>query len=119
MGGWYKASPGTVYPTLQLLEDQGYVRIDDSDGKKVYSITEEGEAFLSEHRDVIDDILDRVRAAVEGLTGGLVGDLNESFAKMAGMAYKQAWRDSPGDDRADRIAEILRQAQQDIEEVLK
>lgn len=118
-GGWYTASAGTVYPTLQLLEDQGHVRIVETGGKKVYHITPEGEAFLDEHRDVLDDILERVREAVEGLAGGTIGDLNETFARMAGMAYKQAWRERPGDDRTEQIVDILRKAQQDIEEVLK
>jgi len=118
-GGWYTASAGTVYPTLQLLEDQGHVRIVETGGKKVYHITPEGEAFLDEHRDVLDDILERVREAVEGLAGGTMGDLNETFARMAGMAYKQAWRERPGDDRTELIVDILRRAQQEIEEVLK
>jgi DNA-binding PadR family transcriptional regulator len=108
-----------VYPTLQLLEDQGHVRIVETGGKKVYHITPEGEAFLDEHRDVLDDILERVREAVEGLASGAIGDLNEAFARMAGMAYKQAWRERPGDDRTELIVDILRRAQQDIEEVLK
>ena len=118
-GGWYTASAGTVYPTLQLLEDQGHVRIEETGGKKVYHITPEGEAFLDEHRDVLDDILERVREAVESLAGGTIGDLNEAFTNMAGMAYKQAWRERPGDDRTELIVDILRKAQQDIEEVLK
>ncbi len=118
-GGWYTASAGTVYPTLQLLEDQGHVRIVETGGKKVYHITPEGEAFLAEHRDVLDDILERVREAVEGLAGGTLGDLNDTFARMAGMAYKQAWRERPEDGRTDKIVDILRRAQHDIEEVLK
>lgn len=116
--GWYTASAGTVYPTLQLLEDQGYVRIVEADGKKVYHITPEGEAFLEDHRDVLDDILERVKEAVQGLADGSLGDLNETFARMAGMAYKQAWRERPGDDRTQRIVEILKQAQRDIETVM-
>src|SRR4051794_40871815 len=39
MWGCYTPSPGAVYPTLQLLEDQGYVRGVDTEGKKVYHIT--------------------------------------------------------------------------------
>jgi len=66
MGGYYTPSAGTIYPTLQLLEDQGYVRAVETEGKKVYHITPEGEAFLEEHRDVIDDILGRVRGRLDG-----------------------------------------------------
>lgn len=40
------ASERTVYPTLQMLEDLGYVVSEEVDGRRVYRITDEGEAFL-------------------------------------------------------------------------
>ena len=40
-GAW-KPSPGSVYPTLQLLEDEGLVTAVDRDGKRVYELTEAG-----------------------------------------------------------------------------
>ena len=46
LGGYYTPSPGTVYPTLQLLEDQGYVRAVEAEGKKVYEVTPEGIKYL-------------------------------------------------------------------------
>jgi len=45
------ASAATVYPTLQLLDDLGHVRVVESEGKRVYHITPAGEAFLEEHRE--------------------------------------------------------------------
>ncbi len=115
MGGWYTPSAGTVYPTLQLLEDQGYVRAVESEGKKVYHITTEGEAFLEEHRDVLDDILERVSGAVRGFAGGAMGDLSQAFARLASLAYSQAWRAGPGDPTVAKIIEILRKAADDVE----
>jgi len=56
MHGCYTPSPGTVYPTLQWLEDSGLVKSADLEGKKVYEITDAGREFLKEHRDVVDDI---------------------------------------------------------------
>jgi DNA-binding PadR family transcriptional regulator len=44
--GFYAPSPGSVYPTLQMLEDRGYVRSTVEDGKRVYAITDEGRAYL-------------------------------------------------------------------------
>ncbi|GCF08036.1 PadR family transcriptional regulator [Dictyobacter arantiisoli] len=49
-GGFYVPSPGTIYPTLQLLEDRGLVAVNEAEGKKVYSITEAGKAFLAERQ---------------------------------------------------------------------
>lgn len=43
-GGMWKPSPGSVYPTLQLLADEGLVQAEESDGRKTYSLTDEGRA---------------------------------------------------------------------------
>ena len=42
-GAW-KPSPGSVYPTLQLLADEGLILADEADGRKTYSLTESGQA---------------------------------------------------------------------------
>ncbi|GAC1387192.1 MAG: hypothetical protein NVSMB33_16730 [Ktedonobacteraceae bacterium] len=49
-GGFYTPSPGSIYPTLQMLEDRGFVSVKDVEGKKVYSITETGRTLLSERQ---------------------------------------------------------------------
>ncbi len=41
-GGSWKPSPGSVYPTLQLLTDEGLVAVEESNGRKTYSLTDEG-----------------------------------------------------------------------------
>ena len=41
-GGSWRPSPGSVYPTLSALEDQGLVTADQSEGKRVFTLTEEG-----------------------------------------------------------------------------
>ena len=41
-GGAWKPSPGSVYPTLQLLADEGLVDVTEADGKKTYSLTASG-----------------------------------------------------------------------------
>ena len=41
-GGTWKPSPGSVYPTLQLLADEGLVAVDEADGRKTYALTDEG-----------------------------------------------------------------------------
>jgi DNA-binding PadR family transcriptional regulator len=113
-GGWYTPSPGTVYPTLQLLEDQGFVRATESDGRKTYQITAEGEAFLNEHKDTIDEIFARVRETVRDFAGGAMGDLSQAVARLAALAYKEAWRNGPNDPHTRRIVEILTGAADEI-----
>lgn len=49
-GGFYRPSPGTVYPTLQLLEEEGHLTVSEVAGKKVYSVTESGHKLLAERQ---------------------------------------------------------------------
>ncbi len=49
-GGFYTPSAGSIYPTLQLLEDRELVTVKETGGKKVYSITDAGQAFLAEQQ---------------------------------------------------------------------
>jgi DNA-binding PadR family transcriptional regulator len=43
-GGVWRPSPGSVYPTLQQLEDEGLVRADEADGRRVFQLTDDGRA---------------------------------------------------------------------------
>lgn len=47
-GGFRRLSPGSVYPTLQMLEEGGYLTSEEVEGKRVYTITETGRQFLSD-----------------------------------------------------------------------
>jgi DNA-binding PadR family transcriptional regulator len=50
-GGAWRPSPGSIYPTLQMLEDGGLVTSEDQDGKRVYSLTEAGKAEVEERKE--------------------------------------------------------------------
>src|SRR5215208_253900 len=115
MAGCYTPSAGTVYPTLQLLEDEGYVRAVDTDGKKVYHVTPEGERYLEQHKDFLEEVLHRVRETVRDFTGGGIGELQGAFVHLAGVTFKRAWRRAPEDPTLKRVAEIIRKAADDIE----
>jgi DNA-binding PadR family transcriptional regulator len=49
-GGFYTPSPGSIYPTLQMLEERGFVSASEVEGKKVYSVTDSGRALLEEQQ---------------------------------------------------------------------
>jgi DNA-binding PadR family transcriptional regulator len=48
-GGIWRPSPGSIYPTLQQLADEGLIRAEDAGGKKVYQLTDAGRAHVEEH----------------------------------------------------------------------
>lgn len=58
-GGTYKPSAGSIYPTLQMLRDQGFVESFKQDGKKIFEITEDGRTYLLEEKDNASNGSDR------------------------------------------------------------
>jgi DNA-binding PadR family transcriptional regulator len=52
-GGVWKPSPGSIYPTLQQLEDEGLVRVEDDGGRRVYTLTDAGRSYVNEHADEV------------------------------------------------------------------
>ena len=62
LAGAYSPSPGSVYPTLALLEDLGHIVPADGAGgaRKAYAVTEEGRAALERHRPEVDAIFGKI-----------------------------------------------------------
>ena len=52
-GGVWKPSPGSIYPTLQQLEDEGLVRVEADGGRRAYTLTDEGRTYVTEHADEV------------------------------------------------------------------
>ncbi len=53
--GTYRPSPGVVYPTLQMLEELGHAKLEESEARKVYTITADGKQDLKGHSDEVED----------------------------------------------------------------
>jgi len=64
LAGAYSPSPGVVYPTLTMLEELGHATVAASEGgKKLYTITEEGQAFLAANKAAVDAVFARITEA--------------------------------------------------------
>ncbi len=112
--GCYSPSPGTVYPTLQWLEDGGLVVAKDVEGKKVYEVTAAGRHFLEEHKDVVAEIFERVQDAVDRAFGGPMAELNRTMGRLMKTVYRAAWR-ARDDATRKRLAEILSRVIAEVE----
>ena len=108
-GAW-RPSPGSVYPTLQLLEDEGLVRSVERDGKRVYEITDQGR---EPKRPNASKTAGGTPWEIAGRndTGG--GDFRNAVASSSSLAAKQV-RDSGNQQQVERMVEILTQARKDI-----
>jgi DNA-binding PadR family transcriptional regulator len=100
--GWYSPSPGIVYPTLTYLEEAGYVTAQAEGAKKLYTITDEGRAYLDENRDFVDAVLERL------------GKIGNKLARMR----RRFGRDEAEDDRRGRgLPSLVRAALENLREV--
>ena len=117
--GYYRPSPGSVYPTLQMLDDEGYLTVEEQDGKKIYTITEEGVAYLGDNEDVVDDVFDRIEHFTDRFFGGDMRALSRSFSKLAQLTFDQAFQWGAEPEDLARMNEILETAVDDMEATRK
>jgi DNA-binding PadR family transcriptional regulator len=103
----WRPSPGSIYPTLQLLEDEGLLKGEEHDGKRVYSITEAGRADLEERTARSGEAPWDFGTAAEGL-----GALREAGFQLAAAAMQVARTGSK--EQREQAAEILTDARRRI-----
>ena len=116
-GGMYQASAGTVYPTLQQMEDEGLLTCEAMSGKKVYSLTEAGKAELDQERETVRRIWRRAESweewgsfvgpEVAEILGPLGGVMKATFRTMGASGEKR--------DVVRRVRDILDEARDEIE----
>jgi len=110
----------TGYPTLTLLEDMGYARVSvEEGGKKIYSITDEGRAYLAQNRSAVDDIFDRIAELGSTFLSDAVMDVNRAIKDVAQAAYRGAPRVFRDKEAVTKIRDILDRASKEIEEIVR
>lgn len=113
--GFYAPSPGSVYPTLQMLEDRGYVRSTVDEGKRVYAITDEGRSYLQTQPGF------GTGQRRHGREFGASPEMR-AFAREVfdfGRAVVQAARSANNDpDRLSRLRGVIDRARRDIYAIL-
>lgn len=114
--GFYSPSAGSVYPTLQLLEDMGYVKFSEQDGKKVYTITDEGRNFLKEREETVDKIKDHMRGWWGHSHREEFRDAFREFVNLGRLIGRKADQMDP--DKWTKVKAIIDKACYDIEEVV-
>lgn len=105
-GGRYRPSAGSVYPTLQMLEDGGFITGDDAGGKRVYTITDAGRQMLTERG-----------AETRGTDDEEDGVDLRTAAFTLGAAVMQAARVADAPAQA-KVREILERARREIYAIL-
>jgi DNA-binding PadR family transcriptional regulator len=110
-GGAWRPSPGSVYPTLQLLDDSGLVRSSEQDGRRTYELTDEGRTEAEQH-------------AAKGQAGGPGDDtetqgrfgVRSAAVEVLKAAMQVAGVGTP--DQVGRAIALLRQTRQSLYQIL-
>lgn len=105
-----RPSAGSIYPTLQMLEDGGFVTSDQVDGKRTYSITDAGRAMLNEREDEPDD-----DDGDDGAGTAAQHKLREAAAKLATAVLNAR---GCSDETLERVREVLKEARKEIYQIM-
>ncbi|RZT36474.1 PadR family transcriptional regulator [Cupriavidus agavae] len=127
-GGFYKPSPGVVYPALTFLEDVGYATVDTEGNKKRYQLSDAGRNYLAQHRERLEQMVARLqhvarkmefmRRAMSGQPqrepeeGGWATELVQARGRLKQAMMMRSG--APADEQR-RIAAILERAADEIE----
>lgn len=114
--GTYSPSPGAIYPTLTLLEDQGLVTSGVQPGsgsRRLYTITAEGSAYLHDRRDEVAGALARMEMSARAVAGRMPPEavMQAMHTLKHALAFHASW---PEQEIA-RVSAILQSAAQHIE----
>lgn len=118
LSGVYAPSPGVVYPTLTMLEEEGFATVSTTDGaKKLYAITEAGMEELKAHKAQVEAIFSRIEQI-----GSAFGRGRSPQIMLAMHNFKLALklRFAQGDltkEQVSKIAEIIDAAAKGIESI--
>jgi DNA-binding PadR family transcriptional regulator len=102
--GVYAPSPGTIYPRLARLEEEGLVTHDETDGRKVYRITEKGREELHARLDDLAELEDEITASVRDIAREVTEDVRETVRTLreeltwAAREFNRAYQPSGGAD---------------------
>ncbi|MEV0621208.1 PadR family transcriptional regulator [Nonomuraea sp. NPDC050404] len=80
--GVYSPSPGTIYPRLARLEEEGLVTHEVIDGKKVFSITDKGREELNDRLDELDDLEQEISASVRDIAREVKEDVRDTVKSL-------------------------------------
>lgn len=116
VGGAYSPSPGVVYPTLTLLEELGYATAKEEGGKKLYSVTPEGQAFLDSQASAVASLFERIAAVATANRGRSSPQIIRAMENLRTALKLRLSRGPLSETQVQAIAAALDAAAQAVEQ---
>jgi DNA-binding PadR family transcriptional regulator len=116
VGGAYSPSPGTIYPALTMLEEQGYVAVEAADGnKKRYTVTDQGKAYLELNGGAVQALLARMARVNQMRGGGPAPQIIRAAENLKLALHLRLSRGPLSEEQVGALTEILDRAAREIE----
>jgi len=117
LAGGYTPSPGVIYPTLTMLEEEGLAKSAMENDKKIYSVTPEGMQYLEENKRRVEALFERLEEAGQGFRRGRSPEIMKAFHNLRGAVVSRVTRQSVTPEQIAKIAEAINAAAKAIEEL--
>ena len=118
LSGGYAPSPGVVYPTLTLLEEEGYATVSSSEGnKKLYTVTDAGTEYLKTNQATVKAIFGRMEQAGKVFGRGRSPQIMRALMNLKFALKMRAGQGSLSPEQTRKIAEAIDAAARVIGEV--
>jgi DNA-binding PadR family transcriptional regulator len=117
LSGGYAPSPGVVYPTLTLLEEEGLAVASAEGNKKLYTATEEGKAYLKTNQALLKAIFGRMQAAGKMFGRGKSPQIERAIMNLKFALKMRAERGNLSAEQTGKIADAIDAAARTIDEV--
>jgi DNA-binding PadR family transcriptional regulator len=110
--GVWRPSPGSVYPALAQLEDEGLIRSEEADGRKLFALTDDGRAYVQQRG--------TDKPAPWEQMSGEVSDVMHEMGKLmreVAFAFSQVIR-TGGEEQMGKARDVLSTARRDLYRIL-
>jgi DNA-binding PadR family transcriptional regulator len=116
-GGTYSPSPGVVYPTLTMLEELGYLAMQEEEGgKKRYAITPEGNSHLQGNRPMVDQAREKMAEARQTAHAGRAPEIQRAMHNLQAALAVRTARGALTTEDVRQITALLDRAAAEIEQ---
>jgi DNA-binding PadR family transcriptional regulator len=117
LSGGYAPSPGVVYPTLTLLEEENLATVSAADGnKKLYAATDAGREYLKKNSVAVKAILGRMEQAGKRFGRGRSPQIMRAMMNLRMAMQMRMGRGDVSPEQASKIAEAIDAAARAIDE---
>jgi DNA-binding PadR family transcriptional regulator len=117
LAGGYTPSAGVIYPTLTMLEEEGLAAATVENNKKVYSVTDEGKAFLKAKEARAEELFKRIDEAGKNFERGRAPELMSAFEDLRHAVRARCSRNNVTPKLLQEIAKVIHGAAKAIDEL--